>query len=119
MSVPNRIRVDVMGTSYFLTTTEPESYIRELEQRFNKELASLMEQRPNMAYADALVLIGLNVLDACQKAEAGSEHMRGQLSEYLADAAKARTALEDAHKEIERLNRELAIYRRAAAAEGR
>ena len=119
MSVTDRIRVEVLGSSYFITTTESEEYIRELEKKFNQEISTLLEMRPNIAFNDALVLIGLNIMDAYQKAENGAEHMRKQLSEYLSDAAKARTAVEDAHREIERLNKELAIYRRAAAAEGR
>lgn len=111
----NRIRVEVMGASYYITTTEPEEYIKTLEGRFNAELHKLLEARPNIAFADALVLIGLNIMDAYMKSEANAENMRRQLSDYMSDANSAGTALADAHKEIERLNKELAVYRRAAA----
>ncbi len=108
MPVPNRIRVEVLGTPFFLSTTEPEAYIRNLESRLNDELHQLLAARPTLSLNDALVLLCFNALDGFQKSESNAEHMRGQLSDYLADAAKARTSLDEAKQEIARLKRELA-----------
>ncbi|MBP0962977.1 MAG: cell division protein ZapA, partial [Oscillospiraceae bacterium] len=56
---------------------------------------------------DALVLTCFNLLDQNNKAEASADHIRGQLTEYLQDAARARIELEDANREIARLRAEL------------
>ena len=50
-----------------------------------------------------------NFEDAYKKSEASADHMRGQLTDYLEDAARARIELEESKREIERLTRQLEL----------
>jgi cell division protein ZapA len=70
-------------------------------------LGELQSRHPSVAMTDALVLTCFNLLDQNSKAEASADHIRGQLTEYLQDAARARIELEDANREIARLRAEL------------
>ncbi len=112
MASYNRVRVQVMGSSYSITTTETKEYIHSLEEKLNAMLNELMRRHTGISISDALVLTCLNLLDSSQKSEAASDHIRGQLTEYLQDAARARIELDEANREIERLGRELALHKR-------
>lgn len=105
----HRIRVEVLGASYFLTTTESEEYIYTLQQKLNGMLAELQNRHTSVSLNDALVLTCLNLLDNCAKTEENADHIRSQLTEYLQDAARARIELDEASREIERLKRELEV----------
>jgi cell division protein ZapA len=54
----------------------------------------------------ALVLCAINSADQQKKSENSADHLRGQLSEYLEDAARARMELEEARRELDRLRRQ-------------
>lgn len=112
MASYNRVQVQVMGSSYSITTTETKEYIRSLEEKLNGMLDELMRRHPGVSISDALVLTCLNLLDNCHKSDLASDHIRGQLAEYLQDAARARIELDEANREIERLSRELALLKR-------
>ncbi len=108
----NRVQIQVMGSSYSITTTETKEYIHSLEEKLNGMLEELMRRHPGVSLSDALVLTCMNLLDGCHKSEAASDNIRGQLAEYLQDAARARIELDEANREIERLGRELALHKR-------
>ena len=107
MSEKKRVKVTVLGTTYYLSTTESEEYISSLQFQLNQMLGDLQSRHPSVALTDALVLTCFNLLDQNSKAESSADHIRGQLTEYLQDAARARIELEDANREIARLRAEL------------
>lgn len=107
MSEKTRVKVTVLGTTYYLSTTESEEYITSLQFQLNQMLSELQSRHSSVALTDALVLTCFNLLDQNAKAEASADHIRGQLTEYLQDAARARIELEDANREIARLRAEL------------
>jgi len=111
MPEKRRVKVVVLGTTYYLTTTESEEYISSLQFQLNQLLDELQNRHPSVALTDALVLTCFNLLDQNQKSEQSADHIRGQLTEYLQDAARARIELEDANREIARLRSELERYR--------
>jgi cell division protein ZapA len=84
-----------------------EEYIASLQFQLNQMLGELQSRHHSVAMTDALVLTCFNLLDQNSKAEASADHIRGQLTEYLQDAARARIELEDANREIARLRAEL------------
>ena len=44
MANTNRVKVDILGSSYFITTTESEEYIHGLEDSLNEMLGQLLER---------------------------------------------------------------------------
>ena len=105
-----RVRVEILGIEYNISTNEKDTYVQQLAEELNEKAKSLMEANPWLSQMAALVLCALDSADACKKSEESSDHMRTQLTEYLEDAAKARIELDDAKRELERVKRQLKPY---------
>lgn len=103
----NKIRIEVMGTSYIVSSSESEDYVRSLALELDAQIKKIIAQNPKLSFNSALVLYALGCTDSFKKSEESADNMRLQLAEYLEDAAKARIALDDANREIERLRRQL------------
>ena len=67
----------------------------------------MLRQCPTASVTSAAVLTALDYQDKLQGAVAAADNMRGQIKEYLEDAAKAKLAAEEARREVERLRREV------------
>ncbi|MEG1687565.1 MAG: cell division protein ZapA [Angelakisella sp.] len=108
----NRIKVNILGSNYTLTTDTPESRVREIERELSTKLNEIRDSRANISSVDALVILALNLMDEIGETEHGADRMREQLSEYMEEAGRARTEAEEARREVERLQRELDRQRR-------
>lgn len=60
--VMNRVKGNVLGKSYTLSTPEDEAHMQAVFKLINTQLADLQQQNPKIEQADALVLIALNAL---------------------------------------------------------
>lgn len=107
MNTPNRVRVDIGGAKYTISTPEPEEYVEGLGKELNELVSGLMSKGPNISLNNALVLSALHYMDLYKKSEANSDHLRSQVTDYLEDAARSRIDIEEARREVERLKREL------------
>lgn len=58
----NRVKGNVLGKSYTLSTPEDEAHMQAVFKLINTQLADLQQQNPKIEQADALVLIALNAL---------------------------------------------------------
>lgn len=108
----NRIKVNILGNGYTISTDSSEERLREIERELNQKLEEIKDTRYSLSSVDALVILSLNLMDEISDTEAGADRMREQLSEYLEDAARARMEADDARREVDRLQRELALLRR-------
>lgn len=104
----NRVKIEVLGAKYTITTPEPEEYVKELAAQLNGQIGDMLSANATMSLTDTLVLCLLNYMDNYHKAEENTDRMRNQLTGYLGDAAKYRIEAEDAKREASRLKRELA-----------
>jgi cell division protein ZapA len=105
----NRVKIEVLGSAYTIATPEEEEYVRSLAKDLDNQLKQMLAQNPKMSPAMALILCAINSADQQRKSEHSADHLRGQLSEYLEDAARARMELDDSRRELERLRRQLDI----------
>ena len=101
MNPTSRVKIEVCGAKYYIASTEPETYVKELGAQLNAQISDML------SVTDALILCLLNYMDSYRKAEENTDHMRSQLTGYLEDAAKYRIEADEAKREIERLRREL------------
>ncbi|MEG2174183.1 MAG: cell division protein ZapA [Oscillospiraceae bacterium] len=106
----NRVKIEILGTSYTIATPEDDAYVRALARALDQKLSQTLEANPKMSPMSALLLCALDGADAYKKSEESADHMRSQLTDYLEDAAKARIELDDAKRELERLRRQLSLY---------
>jgi len=102
----NRIKVQVLGNTYYVSTEREEEEMRRIERQLNDQLGSILEARPNLSTVDVLVVLALNLMDQLTGSEESTDRMREQLTQYLEDAAKARMDLDAARRESDSLQKE-------------
>ena len=89
----NKVRLTIAGSPYVISTTDSEEYVTNLAQKLDADIASVMEENPNLSVTRAAVFCALD---------------------YLADAAKAKLAADEARREVERLKREVQTLKERA-----
>ncbi len=107
MNAVNKVKIEICGSSYIITSTEEPAYVEELAQHLDGEVKELMASNPSMSINIALILCAMSYLDDMSKANFTADHLRSQIKEYLEDAARARTEADEQKREVERLKREL------------
>lgn len=103
----NKIRLEICGSTYVISTTDAEDYTLNLAEKLDKAMNEFLTATPQASVTTAAIMTALSYLDELEKSSAAADNMRSQISEYLEDAAKARLEAEDARRELERLRREL------------
>ena len=107
----NKVKITLMGFNYTISTNEDEEYVQNMVKEIDNQAHQLLEEGHVSAY-DAMVLCLLEYADRYRKAEKSADNLRNQLVEYLEDASRARIEVDESMREIEKLNREIAILRR-------
>lgn len=110
-----KVRVNICGTEYTITSTESDAeYVEELAAQLDEKMKGLMEENQRLSITQSAVLSALEFLDMFKKSESSSENLRSQIQDYLADAAQARTDSEITKRELDRANKEIAALRAKA-----
>jgi len=112
MELSKKVKVEIAGASYTITTSEQEGYVHDLAGEVGTDIEGLMERNPALSMNDALVLCAIGYLDAYKKENANADHIRGQLKEYLADTARARMEVDEANRRADKLDAELKELKR-------
>lgn len=102
MAELHKVIVQVGGMRYPVSTTEDKAYVESLGSEIDGMVRMILDHSRASAN-EALLLCCLQYLDAYRKAEESADHLRGQVADYLDEAAKARAELEAARKEIAEL----------------
>ncbi len=110
----NKVRLTIAGSPYVISTTDSEEYVTNLAQKLDADIASVMEENPNLSVTRAAVFCALDYLDEYTKSIGSADNMRSQIKDYLADAAKAKLAADEARREVERLKREVQTLKERA-----
>ena len=107
----NKVRVNIAGAQYAFATTDSEKYITSLADKLDRDISKLMEANPSLPVTKAAVFCAMDYLDEYQKSTGSAENMRSQIQDYIADAARARSAEDKLRAENEALRREAAALR--------
>ena len=106
-----KIRLLIAGEEYNIATDDDLDYVAKLGEELNSKISGIMNANSRISVTQAAILASLEFADAAKKSEITSDNLRGQIQEYLEDAARARTDNEIAKREIERLTKELSAAR--------
>ena len=112
---PNKVKLEICGSSYVVSTNDAEEYLLGLAERLDRDMNQIMIDTPNASVTAAAVITALAYLDEAEKSAFGADNMRGQIQGYLEDAARARLAAEEARRDVQRLQNELAHYKGLAS----
>lgn len=111
MDITNKVRIEICGAKYVISTTEDPRYVRELAVEIEEKVKNFMETNPSAARADTYMIILLGYVDLYKKSEENTDNIRSQLTQYLEDAARARIEADEYKREIEKLKREINLLR--------
>ncbi|MBQ7860089.1 MAG: cell division protein ZapA [Faecalibacterium sp.] len=114
----NKVRLMIAGSPYVISTTDSEEYVEGLAQRLDNDIKAVMGDNPNLSVTRAAVFCALEYLDEYTKSIGSADNMRSQIKDYLADAAKAKLAADEARREVERLKREVQYLKEQANSRG-
>ena len=103
----NKIRLEICGATYVVSSTDTEPYVTELAQRLDKNMNEILEVNPSASVTTAAVLCALEYLDEWQKSTLGADNMRAQIKDYLEDAARAKMQAEEYRQELEKLKQQI------------
>lgn len=101
----NRVKIEVFGTEYPITTQEDPAYVRQMGEEIDGSVRSIMKST-GISLPEALVLLSLSYLDSYKKSENSADNLREQLASYLEEATQAKIELTKAKADLERLNRD-------------
>ena len=107
----NKVRVTIAGAPYAIATTDSEGYITALAKKLDEDLTKLLDANENLSVTKAAVFCAMDYLDEYRKSTGSAENMRGQIQDYIADAARAKLAADKVRAENEMLRREAAALR--------
>ncbi len=102
----NRITVNICGTDYTLLTEENPAYMQKVAALVDKKMGALLANA-RISRTDAAVMAAMTIADEMAKQLSGTENLRGQLKDYLDEAAKAKNELSECKREIFKLQQEL------------
>ena len=106
-AMKNRIKVQIGGTEYILSSEESEAYVQELANTLDQSIRGMMNTDPRVSLTMAAVLNALTAADEARKAAQSADHLRAQIQDYLTDNARMRAEADDARREAEQLRREI------------
>ena len=103
----SKVRLNICGSSYVISTTESEDYMQNLADRLNLDMNELMASSNSISITTAAIMTALNYRDELEKASGSADNMRRQIKDYLEDAASAKMAAEEVRRENASLKRRI------------
>ena len=103
----SKVRLNICGSSYVISTSESEDYMQNLADRLNLDMNELMSSSNSVSITTAAVMTALSYRDELEKASGSADNMRRQIKDYLEDAASAKMAAEEVRRENASLKRRI------------
>lgn len=99
----NRIRFNVGGIDYAITSEDSEDYIRDIARELERKMDRLAKQNPFLSTTMVAVLAALDASDCQKKTEEQNTELRAQLKEMTEKCAVARSDADRAARQLEDL----------------
>ncbi len=103
----NKVRFEVLGSTYVISTQDESSYVVELAQKLEEDIKTILESSPGASGLAATIISAMGYLDEAKKSAKSLDNMRTQIKEYLQESAKAKDAADETKRELERLRKEV------------
>ena len=55
MNPTSRVKIEVCGAKYYIASTEPETYVKELGAQLNAQISDMLSQNNSLSVTDALI----------------------------------------------------------------
>lgn len=107
MQAVNRVKIEVAGSRYTISTNEEPSFVEALARELDDQLVKLLGKNETLSINDALILCALQYMADSRQAEKTSDRLRQQFSGYMEEIKRAKDDTEAKQKENERLQTEI------------
>ena len=101
----NTYKLSICGSEYVITAEESAEYMDSLAKNVEDKLKATLKSG-KLSMTQASIFVALELADEAKKATASADNLRGQLKEYLEDAAKAKSECDFYKREAERVKME-------------
>lgn len=98
----NRVTVSICGEEYTLVAEEAPSYMEKVGGYVDAKLAEVLASA-KAGRTDAAVLTAVNIADELFKEREANETLRGQIKEYVDEAARARSEASELKRQLFKL----------------
>ena len=115
MNQTNKVRIEIYGVKFVINSTESPDYVKDIARELDEKIRDFMSSHPRSSVSDAYLISLLDYADQLKKSENNADHLRGQLSEYLEEAARAHIEADEYQREIDKLKREINLLRQNLA----
>ncbi len=95
-------KLKICGSDYIISAEESEEYMQTLAGEVDEKLRKALHNG-RLSNTQAAIFVALELADEAKKATAAADNLRGQLKDYLEDAAKAKSERDFYKREVERL----------------
>ncbi|MBE6827587.1 MAG: cell division protein ZapA [Ruminococcaceae bacterium] len=102
----NTVKVTIAGVNYALKTEETATFTKQLAKELNSKMVEIKNANPYISTNQIAVLLAMEYASNCKKAEQTAEKLKGEMKDYLEDAAKAQSERDFYKREIDRLKEE-------------
>ncbi len=107
MQAVNRVKIEVAGSRYTISTTEEPGYVEELAKELDAQLTKLLGKNESLSINDALILCSLQFLADGRQTEKTADRLRQQFSGYMEEIKRAKEDIEARQKENDQLRGEI------------
>ena len=103
----NKVRVNICGKNYNLSTDNDEECIINLAAKLNDDINALLTAHPSLGVQSAAVICALSAYEERSRTEDSIDNLRLQIKEYADEAARSRDDRDKAVIEADRLRSKL------------
>ncbi len=105
----NKVTLRIGGAEYTVRADEETAYILAVGEEVDTYVTQLMKDTPQISTTVAAVFAALEFCDRAHKADAAADNLRAQIRGYVEEAGRARLDVDEARREINRLNQQLQV----------
>ena len=102
----NRMVISICGEEYTFVSEETTAYMDRVGNHVSEKMSEILKNS-RVGRTDAAVLAAANITDELYKAQQTAEQLRGQIKDYLDQAAQAHNEVSDLKREVFRLQQRL------------
>ena len=79
----SKVKLNICGSEYAITSDETEEYVRELAGQVDRDMRALLHADDRISTTMAAVLVAITNADSAKKAEDAADNLRAQMKGYL------------------------------------
>ena len=105
----NKVTLRIGGAEYMVSADADTAYILGIGEEVDSYVSQMMKNNPQISTTVAAVFAALDFCDKAHKAESAADNLRAQIRGYVEEAGRARLDVDEARREINRLNQQIQV----------